>query len=206
MATTITLVSSAQTPRTMEALFQPLIAGILGFDQINDPNHAYSAARIGWQTEGQPAWEVSDNVCVITAVLEDDPYSRVRDDQYAMIGSPADALTSKMGFTQVWRMHFSFYGPLSADNARLVLSALSLDWTADVLQASKVYVVPEWHRPVYAPELYPDPGGVWYERTHLEVLFNEQVSESLTPVGAASTVEVTVDTDTGQTRTFQVGT
>jgi hypothetical protein len=59
---------------------------------------------------------------------------------------------------------------------------------------------------VYAPELYPDPGGVWYERTHLEVLFNEQVLESLTPINPAATVEVTVDTDTGLTETFQIGT
>ena len=200
------LVSSALTPRQIEAIFQPLTAQMLGFDPVGNPDLAYFAVRIGWQTEGQPAWEVTDNICVITAVLEDDPFARVRDDNYQMTGSPSDILTDEMGFTQVWRMHFSFYGPSSANWARQLLSALSLDWTSEALQASNLYVIPEWHRPVYAPELYPDPGGVWYERTHVEVLFNEQVLESLTPIGPASTVEVTIDTDSGLTETFQVGT
>jgi hypothetical protein len=200
------LTSSALQPRQVEAIFQPLVAQCLGFDPTTDPNDAYFAVRIGWQTEGQPAWEVTDNVCVITAVLEDEPFARVRDDLYQMTGSPEDILTDAMGFTQVWRLHFGFYGAKGANWARQLLSALSLDWTAEALQASNLYVVPEWHRPVYAPELYPDPGGVWYERTHVEVLFNEQVSESLTPISAAGTVEVTVDTDTGQTTTFQIGT
>lgn len=200
------LVSSALTPRQIEAIFQPLAAQMLGFDPVGNPDSAYFAVRIGWQTEGQPAWEVTDNICVITAVLEDDPFARVRDDNYQMTGSPADVLTNEMGFTQVWRMHFSFYGPSSANWARQLLSALSLDWTSEALQVSNLYVIPEWHRPVYAPELYPDPGGVWYERTHVEVLFNEQVLESLTPIGPASTVEVTIDTDSGLTETFQVGT
>ena len=200
------LLSSALEPRQVEAIFQPLVAQMLGFDPVGDPDPAYFAVRIGWQTEGQPAWEVTDNICVITAVLEDDPFARVRDDNYQMTGSPSDILTDEMGFTQVWRMHFSFYGPSSANWARQLLSALSLDWTSEALQASNLYVIPEWHRPVYAPELYPDPGGVWYERTHVEVLFNEQVLESLTPIGPASTVEVTIDTDSGLTETFQVGT
>ena len=200
------LVSSALTPRQIEAIFQPLVAQMLGFDPAGNPSDAFFASRIGWQTEGQLAWEVTDNICVITAVLEDDPFARVRDDLYQMTGSPADSLTDEMGFTQVWRMHFSFYGPSSADWARQLLSAFSLDWVSAALQVSNLYVVPEWHRPVYAPELFPDPGGVWYERTHVEVLFNEQVSESLTPIAPASTVEVTIDTDSGLTETFQVGT
>ena len=202
----VTLTSTALTPRQVEAILQPIVAGMLGFDPVSDPTAAFFASRIGWQTEGQPAWEVTDNVCVLTATLDDDPFARVRDNLYEMTGSPADILTNQMSFTQVWKLHFCLYGPSSANWARQLLSCFSLDWVDAALLPSNLYVIPEWHRPVYAPELYPDTGGVWYERTDVELRFNEQVFESLTPIDTAATVEITVDTDTGQTTTFQVGT
>lgn len=198
------LVSSALTPRQIEAIFQPLAAQMLGFDPVGNPDSAYFAVRIGWQTEGQPAWEVTDNVCVLTAFLENDPFARVRDNLYEMTGSPADVLTDEMGFTQVWKMHFSFYGPSSANWARQMMSAMTLDWVHDALAAVKIYRIPASPRPMYAPELFPDPGGVWYERTDVEVYFNEQVSESLAPVTPAEEVVVTVDTDAGDSRTFTI--
>ena len=196
------LISSAQTPKAMEALFQPLVAQILGFDPTGDPDTAFFAVRIGWQQEGQPAWGVAENVCVIMASPEDDPFSRVRDNMYRMTGSPATSLTNEMGYTQVWKMRFVFYGPLGADNARRLVSTMSLDWVDAFLQASNIYAVPVWSRPVRAPELFE---RLWYERTDVELEFNEQVSESILETPAESVV-VTVDTNTGQSETFRIGT
>ena len=199
------LVSSALTPKQVENIFQPLVAQMLGFDPVGDPTDAFFASRVGWQTYGQPSWGVTDNLCVTMATTEDEPFARVRDDLYEMTGSPADILQDAMGFTQVWRLRFVFYGSSGANWARQLLSSMSLDWVSEALQASNLYVIPEWHRPQRVPELHPDPGGVWYERTDVELSFNEQVSESLTPIIPAETVDVALVTDSGLTATFEIG-
>lgn len=124
-----TLVSSALTPPEIEMLFQPLVASILGLDPATDPAAAYSAVRCAWQKQGQPAWTVDQDICVLAATLKDEPFARMRDNYYSPNSSIS--LTSRMGFTQVWNLHCTLYGPNCADRARLILSAMTLDWVHD---------------------------------------------------------------------------
>lgn len=192
------LSSSAFTPDTIAALFQPLIAQILGFDPGANPTTAYSAVRTAWPASGQPAWAITDDVCCIQATAEDEPYSQVRDEFY--VNGSSGTVSRQMAFTQVWLIHLSLYGPNGYDHARLISSAMSLDWVHDSLAGSSIYAIPEWQRPAYAPELFQ---GQWWKRTDLQLKFNEQVTESIA-VDSAAGVDVTLLTDTGQTSEFTI--
>ena len=98
------LVSSSQTPDQIQIAFQHVIAEILGYAPDTDPATAYYFVRVGWQQEGQPAWKITEDVCTIHATLQDDPYARVRDNGYAMVGSPAEMLAGVSGSTQIWKL------------------------------------------------------------------------------------------------------
>jgi hypothetical protein len=185
-----TLISSAFTPPAFETLLQSVIAQILGFDPATEASDAFSAVRVGWQQTGQPAWEITDDVCTLLATPENDPYSQTREAQ--LVQNDPKSLVQNMSFTQVWKLHATIYGPNSYDHARLIVSAMALDWTHDLLAASNIYAVTEWDRPIYVPELF---NGQWWQRTDLNLSFNELVSESIV-IAAAASVEVTTESDT----------
>ncbi len=208
----------------MASLMQPLVAQILGFDPETQPE-AFRAVRVSWQQQGQPGPRISENVCILRATLQNAPYSRVRDglfrsavpenstaqlpgageahagEQYA--GFRADlfvGLSSQMSFTQVWNLHLTLYGPNCADRARLISSAMALDWAREALAASNLYAIPDWHRPVYAPELFQ---GQWWPRADLDLEFNELVNESIT-VPSAAGVDITLIKETGLTAEIHI--
>jgi hypothetical protein len=197
-----TLVSSALTPDSLATLIQALVAQILGFDPA-DPTQqsaAFSSVRVGWPEQGQPAWEISEDICIIRADLEDDPYSRVRDGIWGL--NNAESLTKQMGFTQVWNAHLTLYGPNCADHARLILSAMAdLDWVHDSLAGNSLYLIVGPNRPTYAPEQFQ---GQWWKRADLSLKFNELVTESTT-VSSADGVDVTLLKENGLTTEIKIG-
>ena len=188
----LTLTSTAQTPDTMALIFQPIIAQILGYDtSLLDTSAAYYTVRTAWPEEGQPGLPIDRDVCIIRFTLDNEAFARVRDSRY----DPNDSvsLTQSMAFTQVWNFHATLYGPNTADRARLILSAMSLDWVHDLLAPRNIYVIPDWKRPEYVPELFQ---GRWWKRTDLTLRFNELVNESLV-VPSTAEADVTLITDTG---------
>ena len=161
-----------------------------------DPKVAFYSVRCGWQQEGQPAWKISEDVCIIRAVLDNADFARVRDELFFdndEASPPTTDLTKQMGFTQVWTLHLTLYGPNCEDHARLILSAMTLDWVHDILAASSIYRIPASPRPTYLPENFQ---GQWWPRADVEIQFNEEVIETIT-VHSAASVDVTVVTDTG---------
>ena len=117
-------------PGTMSALFQPLVASILGYDPIANTAAAAYASRIGWAGDGQPAWLITDNVCCITSTMEDDAFAKVRD---SLPVSSSGVTTD--GWTNVWKIHFYVYGPLASFNANLLVSAFQFQWVKDWLSS-----------------------------------------------------------------------
>ena len=197
-----TLTSTALVPVTFQNLLQPVIAQCLGLDPVADPKTAFYKVRVGWQQEGQPAWKISEDVCILRAVLENADFARVRDELFweNTDSPPGTDLTKQMGFTQVWNLHLTFYGPNCEDHARLVLSAMTLDWVHDILAASDIYRIPATARPTYLPENFQ---GQWWPRADVEIQFNEEVTETITAHSAAS-VDVTVVTDKPTTATIHI--
>jgi hypothetical protein len=194
------LASSALTPDTFVGILQPLVAQMLGIDPAAEPEKAFTAVRVAWQKEGQPAWNIDEDVCTIHSTPVNEPYSRVRDGQFR----PRDAasLTQRMGFTQVWNLHATLRGPNCGDHARLIVSAFSLDWVHDALAQSNLYAIADWQRPVYVPELFQ---GQWWKRADVDLKFNELVNESLT-VPSAAGVDVTLLKETGLSAEIHIGT
>ena len=197
------LVSSAFNPDTFANLFQGIIASIFGFD-VTDPTQAptaYSQVRVGWPPGGQPAWEITDDVCFVSATLENAPFARVRDSFYAHNDSVS--LSQQMGFTQVWNLQIVLYGPDSADRGRLILSAIqAVDFVHDALEAKNVYLVVAPDRPTYTAENFQ---GQWWRRADLQIQFNELVTESIV-VPSAAGVDVTLIKENGLTTEIVIGT
>jgi hypothetical protein len=198
--------STGLTPPQFESVMQPIIANILGVPAapnpwgVNPSPDAWNAVRIGWQTQGQPAWNITDDVCCLTATMTNDPYSQVRDQLYEQ--NDAASLIQNMQFTQVWNLHFTLYGPNSYRNARQICSSMALDYAHDTLAGFGIYAVVKWNRPQYHPELF---AAQWWIRTDLDLQFNENVKEFVT-TDAAAGVDGTVITNAGPSISFSIQT
>ena len=200
-----TLSRSALTPQQFSTILQNLTAMILGYAIPNSPKlpqEAYNAVRVGYQQTGQPANTINEDVCYIMSYPEDDAYSRVRDQNY----SGTTTLTQNMSYTQVWRVHWTFYEPNAYDHARLVSSAQSLDWVHNYLAnvpapyVSSIYAIADWQRPKYVPELRV---GQFWNRVDLEQKYNELVMENIEVYSAASG-QVELITDLGNTEEIEL--
>jgi hypothetical protein len=204
--------SSALTPPQMEAIFQALVLQIFGIAvPPANPAQAYSTVRCGWPAEGQPGPPYETDTCIVLAYPYDDPYSRVNDQNRLPNQPGAVSVTQRGAYTQVWRVHFTNYGPNCFDRARLIAAAVStIDWVHDWLVnlcpgsgvpvVQPIYWISEAVRPVYVPEVFQKR---WWPRADLDLRFNEFVFQTLDiPVGES--VGVTLITDTGITRTFSI--
>jgi hypothetical protein len=185
-----TLTSSALTQTQIENAFQVLTTNILG--QGTDPD---SAVRVSWPTGGAPGWEITDDVVFLKATVSDDRVNRSRDRSNA---NPIDgSLTETVTYIRVWKIDFLLYGPNSLDHARLIKSALFMDWTLATLAASKLAIVLDVRDPRRVPELFE---GQWWERSDFSARFNELVTE-VSSVPAIASIDIgifTVDTSVSQ--------
>ena len=153
---------------------------------------------MGWQQQGQPAWTITENVCIITAYTDDDPFSRISDT--LLSANDSESLNQEMSYTQVWKMHFVCYGPNAFTNGVLIVAAMALDWVHDALAASNIYAITEWKRP---DVLYENEDGQWWQRADVNLRFNEFVQLTLI-VPAASGVGITLVKENGLSETFNV--
>lgn len=191
------LISSALTAQAMSTLFQTIALQMLGIDSTTD-THAYSKVRINWPTTGQPGGLITDDICYIEAKEVDDDYGMIRDAQF-----PAnDDTTTNVTFTytRVWEIRFVLYGPNSYDNARVIRSAVLLDFSHDFLAESNVYLVPDTPSPRRVPYEF---NSQWWERTDLRLKFNEGVTET-TVVTSGASVEIKLYNESGQVADFTV--
>ncbi len=154
---------------------------------------AFYKVRIGWQEEGQPAWQICDDICAIIATIADDPYNRIRDVQFA--DNDETTLLQTTQYTRVWKVHLVLYGPNSFDNARLIKSCLFLGWVTDALANSNLYLITDVADPIRAPEEFE---GQWWERSDIEFRLNENVLETITVQSVSSVEVIGVTSDLGQ--------
>ena len=186
-----TLTSGALTQTAINTLLQVLTCQMLGIDPSIDLT-AYSKVRLDWPTGGAPGWGIGDDVAFIRTTEEDDVYNRLRDRVIGPLNSTV--LNSTDTYTRVWRVSYSFYGPNSFDNARLLKSSLlSLDFAHDTLANANLYLVTDIPATTRNPEKYQ---GQWWERCDLSVKLNELITETLT-VSSIQSAEVLLYTERG---------
>jgi hypothetical protein len=204
----LTLQSSSLTPEAIATIFQAVTIQILGLP-LTPPSVAplaYKSVRVGWQQTGQPAWKIDEDTAIITAYPEDDPYSKVRDQSYDATPNLSPAINQNMSYTQVWKIHWTFYGPNAFDHARLLVSSMSLDWVYDYLKNppppanTQIYALASWDRPRYVPELFQ---GQWWQRADVDLKFNELVKEEYVAATALSQ-EVILTPDVGPSETVEI--
>lgn len=164
-----TLTSTALTIQQINILVQTLTCGMLGINPV-DP----SAVRVDWQPQGQPDVATPDqDSCYISCVLQDTPYSRVRDRSY----TGQDVATEVWVYTRGWRVAWEAYGPNSFDRMRQVHSALFLDYFNDQLSTlGNLYPVLDPAEPMRMPTNH---NAQWYERSDFRIEMYEQVTETI---------------------------
>lgn len=183
------LVSSAYTPAQITTFIQGLTYGMIGVTPL--PGYQDGIVRVSWQTEGQPGEDVGTDICYVACVPQDVQYSRVRDVTLTQSG---DTLTQNWSCTKGWRVRWVFYGPNSEDRARMVRSALWQDYFNQALNVGNLYPVQDAAEVTRVPETW---NAVWWERSDYEITMYEAVTETINP-GIATSVEVTLDTNSGQ--------
>jgi hypothetical protein len=146
---------------------------------------AFNAVRVGWQTQGQPfVSSPSQDAIIVMAATSDDQINRVRNKSYTTLDEAT--LSESVQYTRVWLISFTLYGPSSLDHARLLKSALFMDWSHDILAALNLYAVLDIPDPRRVPE---KSNGQWFEHVDFSCRFNEGVTETTTTQSIAS-VEV----------------
>lgn len=138
------------------------------------PNPNYYGVRIGWEQQGQPFQQISEDVVYLRCYEIDTQYNRVRDLSYQ--NSPV--FTEKWNYTRAWETCWTIYGPNSFDNSRLVRSSLFLQGIRDQFAAAQLYWVSDPAAPVRVPELMDSQ---WWERVDFKARFYEFVTESNNP-------------------------
>lgn len=195
------------TPKIIEPLMQLITATALGLD-ITDVK-TYSKVRVGWQTDGQPAFDLINNTVFVRCTEEDDEYNRIRDEEQADFGvEPSIQVQLTTKYTRVWRVFWTIYGPDSYDNARIIRSALYTQAIHDLIEYGfsgygqlglgqggyggdgvPLFLVTDASAPRRVPEL---KDGRWWERVDFDCQFNEAVTEAVL-VNAVSSTEVDLE-------------
>lgn len=140
----------------LNVLFQSLIMGFLNTTD-------YSMVRVGWMGDGQPAFNVSDDIVYILVNYDDSPYAAQMTEEY-------DNGVMTQTHIEPLRVQFEIYGPNSFDNASLIRSSLTLSTTRDTLSASNLSLIPAITMPTRVPELW---NAQWYSHVSFYAQFYE---------------------------------
>lgn len=191
------LTSSALTPPQISIALQSLTYGMIGL--ATPPPSSFQPVQVSWQTQGQPfSPQVNQDVCYLACVPVDAEYSRVRDEVNSGTGVNLYPVTQTWTYTKSWRISWILYGPSSEDRARMIRSAMFMDYFNDLLAQSNLYLISDPPEVVRVPE---NDNAQWWERSDFHIDCYEQVTETLvTPVGGyVKSVEIIVE-DSEQVR------
>ena len=187
------------TQDAVNKVFQNLTINLLGLTTPTATDKSsYAKVRVSYPPEGQPAWKVTDNICFVSVFERDGEYNKPRN--VIMEALDADNANQETTYTRILEVLWTFYGPLSFDNARKVKDGVFLELNRETLAGSNLYLVPSSPNPVRIPEVYQ---GQWWERVDLRMLFNEQVVVNLT-VPYLKSSEITVVREDGDDTVIEV--
>lgn len=172
-----TQTSTAKLQGEVNVLMQSMMLNVLNLDPASDAQ-AYSKVRIGWIT--QPSFGRDEDICSIRCTESDGGFT-TRDRKVDVNDSTTVKLIDT--YIRVWSVAFTFYGPNGFDNARLLKSAVLMDWNHGQLADAGMYLVTEFKATTRAPELFE---GQWWDRSDLTLFFNELVTETITAPSMAS--------------------
>jgi hypothetical protein len=165
-------------------LFQSLVISALGMTEAaatwktwnagnkhnQEPLNPFYFVRISWPTVGAPAWKITEDVCFLKCIEIDDSINKQRDTEFQKID---EATANKQtGYTRVFAISFTLYGPNSYDNSRKIKDSLFGETNRFALAAKNLFMIPDFKPANRLPELFQ---GNWWERVDLTINFNNLV-------------------------------
>lgn len=190
--------SDALTPIELNDIFQAVTLAILGLDP-NVVANAWAAARIKWETEGQPAWDIDEDIVFLGITEQEDEINRNHDIEYKETVDPAIVLRV-ITYMRVWSVTWTLYGPNSSDRARAIRSGLNEQVNEDAFQQNSLAMIPDYPATTRQPELF---NGQWWERTDFTILYNELVTETV-QINTVKSVEIIIEDAKGVQDDFTV--
>lgn len=123
--------------------------------------------RTTYNTVGQLAFGISDNVVIMSLSEANDSYGNYR--QYVSRQVADKNYRDHVG-TRVWDVRITAYGPDSHENLDRIRSGVLTLQSSRILTPKDVYIVPTTPNIQRSPELF---GGQWYERSDMTLRYNE---------------------------------
>lgn len=169
------------TQEQLETLFQSVTVAMTGL--------ASKFVRIAYASEGQPAWENTQNVACLSVSVIDNPYDKQRNIAYKDKATPdPDEVEESISYTTVLSVDWVIYGPLSLDLALAIKSNILKPAIRALLRPSNIFPLTEIQAPVRLPYNF---NGRWWNRSDVRVLFNlESTEKADIPTFASASVEV----------------
>ena len=153
----------------LQDLFYNITVGITGFPAYN--------VRQAYQGQGQPAWEVTDNVVFLNLTWQESTYNKQRDITYLnSLGSGTTSIQT-VTYNDVLQVEWAIYGPLSFNNSDLIRSGILSESVINTLRANSIAPLTAITAPTRAPYLFD---GQWWEKSDLTASFNVLVSRAAT--------------------------
>jgi hypothetical protein len=159
----------------LENLFQSVSVDITGLLPKD--------VRIGWQSEGQPAFNLEQNVIGLMVTIEPDPWNIQRDIIYEYINDLA--ISEDVTYYRVLNVQFQIFGPNAFDLADQLRSGLLSNSALMAFQALNVAPLTDIPTPIRVPYLF---NGRWWDRADVTAIFNNRVTRSteVEPLSGAS--------------------
>ena len=110
--------------------------------------------------------------CYVACVTQDDDYTKIRNRTYSGSGPILETWV----YTRSWRVNWVLYGPNATDRARMIWSAMFIDYFNDQFNLSNLYPISEFQEPTRVPELI---NAQWYDRADFSISCYEQVTETI---------------------------
>lgn len=182
-------------------LFQNLVISTLGMANAaatwkawkeagshgQEPLNPFYFVRVSYPNAGSPAWKQQEDICFLKCIEIDDPINRQRDTEYQKID---EATANKQtGYTRVFAISFTVYGPNSYNNCRKIKDSLFSETNRFTLAAKQLFMIPDFKPTSRIPELFQ---GNWWERVDLTINFNNLVLINET-VNYIESAEVSVE-------------
>jgi hypothetical protein len=156
------------TLKNIEEYIWTLETTLLGYDPTNSANA--SKVRRTWNPQGQPAFAITDNVAFFRVSPAPDEISLAKNAQYSDLNTTTS--NRNVQYTRVHEIQFTFYGPLSYDNADKVQAGLFLQSSKEYMAKKNLYLMTNIDTPVRVPELYNEQ---WWDRTDFRATYYENV-------------------------------
>lgn len=182
---------SIRTVVEFEDIMQVSIVSILEWQTT--PNNV----RIGWQTDGAPAFKITDNMIFLTASPVDNQINRQHNIQ--LEESSPDLLMAK-GYTRIMELSVVAYGSNALLNLDKIIFGMFSDSVRASLKAYDIYLVPDVVAPRRMPELFQ---AQWWERADMKLQFSELLTDE-TNINVVRSVDVEIQNKDGLLDEFTV--